>query len=670
MSLRSKALALVEVLLRVPPLFVVDEFLKISLGLPVSSGEEGSVLANITVDGVAVDMMDSDVNYYDANFYNALFFTIVKFLVCCLGCMSALCIFVLYTKHLIIVYLYLTSVGLVFVSYWTNVSAIKQVQALTLVENSPHHSTSILEDVLNLNIKNLIDVDGPGILVIQNYAIQFLLAIIFKYVHLGPRHPTIQKLLPISFMAPSFLAMLPVPPNLLHHSPVFSALLPLLLVKYVLWSSAYNVVQVVYAGYQHGRLFVSNYGLSALVETEWMRLNVPCVLRVFWVLRVAEHALMLLVDNYDEEAEEGLKVSTLLAVQSLAAMTKSLLVTGCETITAVLGMTSVISFFCHYIGNFFQWILLTDEEEDKSIGTVSAILFYILALQTGLTSLNPEKRFIRLCRNFCLLFTALLHFLHNIVNPMLMSLSASHNPSTHRHIRALGVCAFLIMFPISLLVYLWSQHTISTWLLAVSAFSIEVIVKVIVSLMIYSLFLIDAYRSTFWEQLDDYVYYIRAFGNTIEFCFGIFLFFNGAWILLFESGGAIRAVMMCIHAYFNIWCEARAGWSVFMKRRTAVNKINSLREASPDQLNRLDDVCAICYQEMHSAKITRCNHYFHGVCLRKWLYVQDRCPLCHDILYKIETDGNKDNEGNENNTNNQNLLLEEDPELLLGDPVR
>ncbi|KAJ8709579.1 hypothetical protein PYW08_009583 [Mythimna loreyi] len=675
MSLRSKALALVEVLLRVPPLFVVDEFLKISLGLPVSSGEE-SVLGNITVDGIAVDLTDPDVNYYDANFYNAFFFTIVKFLVCCLGCMSALCIFVLYTKHLIIVYLYLTSVGLVFVSYWTNVSAIKQVQALTLVANSPHHSTSILEDILNLNVKNLIDVDGPGILVIQNYAIQFLLAVIFKYVHLGPRHSTIQKLLPISFMAPSFLAMLPVPPNLLHHSPVFSTLLPLLLVKYVLWSSAYNVIQVVYAGYQHGRLFVSNYGLSALVETEWMRLNVPCVLRVFWVLRVAEHALMLLVDNYDEEAEEGLKVSTLLAVQSLASMTKSLLVTGCETITAVLGMTSVISFFCHYIGNFFQWILLTDEEEDKSIGTVSAILFYILALQTGLTSLNPEKRFIRLCRNFCLLFTALLHFLHNIVNPMLMSLSASHNPSTHRHVRALGVCAFLIMFPISLLVYLWSQHTISTWLLAVSAFSIEVIVKVIVSLMIYSLFLIDAYRSTFWEQLDDYVYYIRAFGNTIEFCFGIFLFFNGAWILLFESGGAIRAVMMCIHAYFNIWCEARAGWSVFMKRRTAVNKINSLREASPDQLNRLDDVCAICYQEMHSAKITRCNHYFHGVCLRKWLYVQDRCPLCHDILYKIETDGNKENEGNEDNTNNQNLLLGEDlgvlPEqqLLLGEGVR
>lgn len=56
------------------------------------------------------------------------------------------------------------------------------------------------------------------------------------------------------------------------------------------------------------------------------------------------------------------------------------------------------------------------------------------------------------------------------------------------------------------------------------------------SLATYTLFLLDARRQTFWEKLDDYVYYIKAFGNSVEFCFGIFLFFNGAWILLFESG--------------------------------------------------------------------------------------------------------------------------------------
>lgn len=145
----------------------------------------------------------------------------------------------------------------------------------------------------------------------------------------------------------------------------------------------------------------------------------------------------------------------------------------------------------------------------------------------------------------------------------------------------------------------------------------NVMSQVLVSLATYTLFLLDARRQTFWEKLDDYVYYIKAFGNSVEFCFGIFLFFNGAWILLFESGlltrdlrcfdfmpifrlifagGAIRAFMMGIHAYFNIWCEARAGWAVFMKRRTAVHKISSLPEASYEQLQQFDDVCAICYQ--------------------------------------------------------------------------
>jgi dTDP-D-glucose 4,6-dehydratase len=64
---------------------------------------------------------------------------------------------------------------------------------------------------------------------------------------------------------------------------------------------------------------------------------------------------------------------------------------------------------------------------------------------------------------------------------------------------------------------------------------------------------------------------------------------------------------------------------------------------------------------MTSAKITRCRHYFHGVCLRKWLYVQDKCPLCHEIIINQEPTNSKTNEvENENianidNANNHNI---------------
>ncbi|XP_051157330.1 protein TRC8 homolog [Leptopilina boulardi] len=643
-TMREWVMNFADVIMRVPPLFVIDELLRISPGFSGDNSEMEKISDNFTMMNVSDSFIgviasassEPFLQHLSLNSYQIYFMTAFKVIACCLGCIASLCMFMHFTKHLVIVYLYLISVGVIFISYWSNVSTIKAIIAYL---NAHEGLTCILEDVLSLNLKELLQY-GPGLLVIQNYILQCLLSGIFCYIHLAPRHPLIQKLIVISFMAPSILGIHPLSTFILHHTPVLATLLPLGVCKFIIWYHGMSILKTIYMGYQHVRNFIRNYGLSALAESEWNRLNVPCVLRTFWLLRVLEQVIQIMGNHYQEDTF------------TYYLMLRTLLVNGCETLTSLLGMTSIISLICHYIGTFFRWVLLTADEDDKNMGTVSAILFYILALQTGLTSLDREKRLLRLYRNFCLLFTAILHFVHNTVNPLLMSLSASHNPALHRHLRALAVCTFLIFFPTSLLIFLWSHFTISTWMLAVSVFSIEVIVKVIVSLSIYFLFLFDAYRSIFWEQLDDCVYIIRSFGNTVEFAFGVILFFNGLWILIFESGGAIRAVMMCIHAYFNIYCEATAGWNIFMKRRAAVNKINSLPEANAEQLRRLNDVCAICYQEMQSAKITKCSHFFHGVCLRKWLYVQDRCPLCHDILYKVENKNKTDTRQEENEPEN------------------
>ncbi|XP_008207505.1 protein TRC8 homolog isoform X2 [Nasonia vitripennis] len=637
--MRERIFSFATVIMRVPPLFVIDELLRIGLGLTqetvvfngtehgpmMESQDGGAIESTIDTAGYLVFNTKNWSGIYShetsySSYCNHMFLmTVLRFLACCFGCAAATCTFMLWTKQLIILYLYLISVGVVFVSYWSNVSTI---DAITTYLSSKEDGGSVLADVLNLQFTQLMS-NGPGIMIIQNIILQSVLAHLYCYIHLAPKNPHLQKILIYSFTLSSQVGILPLPASVMTRFPVFAALIPLAVCKYVLWCNAYNIWMTIHRGYQLGRNFITNYGLSALAETQWSRLHVPSVLRTFWILRVAEQVVQILSSDYGDESF------------NYYTMLKTLMVNGCETVTAVLGMTSIISVICHYIGSFFHWILLTDEDDEKSIGTVSAMLFYILALQTGLTSLDKENRLLRLCRNLCLLFTAVLHFVHSIVNPLLMSLSASHNPALHRHVRALAVCAYLIVFPAWLLSFLWSHYTISTWLLAVTVFSIEVIVKVFVSLAVYSLFLYDAYRKNFWDDLDNWIYIIRSFGNTVEFAFGIILFFNGFWILVFEAGGTIRAIMMCVHAYFNLWSEAKAGWDVFMKRRHAVNKINSLPEASKRQLDEHQDVCAICYQEMESAKITKCNHLFHGVCLRKWLYVQDRCPLCHEIMHRV-----------------------------------
>ncbi|KAL4231351.1 hypothetical protein ACF0H5_008930 [Mactra antiquata] len=406
------------------------------------------------------------------------------------------------------------------------------------------------------------------------------------------------------------------------------------------------------------RVTISAIGIQAFIEDQWMRLHVPKVLRVFFLTRVM-YQLTIYVSSIYYDIPPKFNIGNSMEEykhENVTLILQNLLVRSCETFVALLGTTSVISYIAHYIGLLMALCVGSDTEEDRNMGTVSAILFFLLALQTGLTGLEPEKRLIRLYRNFALLSAAILHFVHSIVHPVLLALSASHSSSIRRHLRVLAMCVLLVVYPVCLVSYLWRIHSASPWLLAVTAFSIEVILKVTVSLTVYTLFIIDAYRDTFWEKLDDYIYYIQSTGNTIEFLFGIFMFCNGGWIMVFESGGFIRAVMMCVHAYLNIFVQAKEGWKVFIKRRTAVNKINSLREATVEEIEQLNDVCAICYQELKTARVTRCNHYYHSVCLRKWLYVQDNCPLCHEVLYQppSEQSDAKQNSRNDVDEANQN----------------
>uniref|UniRef100_F6ZH48 RING-type domain-containing protein n=1 Tax=Ciona intestinalis TaxID=7719 RepID=F6ZH48_CIOIN len=265
------------------------------------------------------------------------------------------------------------------------------------------------------------------------------------------------------------------------------------------------------------------------------------------------------------------------------------------------------------------------------LGTIAAVLFCLLAVQTGLSGLPPVNRLLRLYRNACLLIAAVLHYMHDLVHPVLINLSAQVNISMKRHVRPLLVAFILLILPVCFSIWLVKTKPISTWLIAVTAFSIELIVKVLSTLLLYSLFAADARMNHKpWPHLDDWVFYVQATGHTVEFICGCVMFVNGAYVLIFESGSALRAFMMSMHAYVNIYKSAREGLKTLYNRKTVNARIAKL--ALPDEeclLNHGDDVCSICYQSFTDVRITNCDHLFHSTCLRKWLYIQDTCPMCH-----------------------------------------
>lgn len=104
----------------------------------------------------------------------------------------------------------------------------------------------------------------------------------------------------------------------------------------------------------------------------------------------------------------------------------------------------------------------------------------------------------------------------------------------------------------------------------------------------------------------------------------------------------LNGSVLAVHCYYNVYLRLQSGWQSFLLRREAARKILALSSANLDQLEaHSHDVCAICYVEMKAACVTPCSHLFHVSCLKKWLYVQDRCPLCSSRITSEESNTNK-----------------------------
>ncbi|XP_015924665.1 protein TRC8 homolog [Parasteatoda tepidariorum] len=589
MSLKLKVWTLVDIALRVPPIFLIDTALKYGVKATTKSENSSSLLDlklgnQSEIHRWSPIIEDIGISVFWTLLYIQVFFT-------------ALLVFLFSTKQLILIYIRVASVFIIVTAYELNTSLVN-LKTRRLKQSQPN--TICLE-------------------AISNHVLLLILAIVFSFTNTANILP--HSVVWVFFFAPLLTCTLSVPLPIVKFTPLLSAIVCGILLAYSVWLHGLQVCETIYKGVTWCHSVVENYGLYTMIETHWLNLHIPQVFRAYWLIRLSEY----IINTLHESGFASLSISDLF---------KGIILHGSENIITLFGMTSIISFMCQFSGEQIQVFLRVNDPKEKNIGGVTALLFLILSIQSGVTSLDPNERYNRIIRNLCLLFTALLHFVYNIVNPMLISLSASKNPSIGDHIRALVTSAILIISSAIILKYQWNTQNSSTWIYAITSFMIELIIKSSVSLTIYTLFTIDAYKNGLWENLDDYIYYLKVTIKVTEFLIGIYLLLNGLWIFLFESTGMIRACMMCLHAYFNIWIQGKKGWESYVLRNSALKRINFLQIATREQLLKKKDVCAICFQELNSARITHCNHFFHGICLRKWLNVQNSCPLCHSSLCK------------------------------------
>lgn len=130
--------------------------------------------------------------------------------------------------------------------------------------------------------------------IVANYLVQTTLGLVLASVlklHFDNRD-LLAKVVTLSMLSPNVFAVLRVPPPVLDMTVFLSLVVPIMLTAVALGSVAGHAFQAVIHMYRRKRQLIHNFGLNVFLETEWNRLRVPSLLRTFWVTRIGLHLFL------------------------------------------------------------------------------------------------------------------------------------------------------------------------------------------------------------------------------------------------------------------------------------------------------------------------------------------------------------------------------------------
>ncbi|KAK3729130.1 hypothetical protein RRG08_005502 [Elysia crispata] len=428
--------------------------------------------------------------------------------------------------------------------------------------------------------------------------------------------------------------------GIINISPSLAVLLPLTLLLIHSFFVILNLIRIVQVGVVVMKAGVRELGIDGLLMQFMDKTNVSWLLQIFFISKVMH---LLITSEVLNGIQSWSSMSQQEIVTTLITLVKEILFTLCGTILCIMGLASIVSIISGLGLRLVYAIMGAHDDEEGIQPAVSGFLFVLLAMQTGITSINDSNRLMLLFQNCVLLFVANQHVVQTVAANLVLRAS-TEEVAIANHLRPMLPYLVFFTFPFTVVASLWHYPFRMSWLLAISAFSLELMIKSTTTLSIYVINMFHTHTNYLQENVEDLLFYFKAVCGCLEFACGIFLLFNGAYIFFFESGGIIRLVMMVIHFYCNIYQTALKGWSTYKLRQSAWEKVNKLQPASQEQLDENNDICPICYQEMAEAVVVKCSHVFHKGCLQKWLSIQEKCPLCHvDLTEDTSSSPNSNN---------------------------
>ncbi|KAK7110194.1 RING finger protein 145-like [Littorina saxatilis] len=528
-------------------------------------------------------------------------------------------------RQLVWLYMYIVSGGLLLASFLLSQEVVEGERARQDVDGSAFW-TALLEDR-----------EHAQRLVLHLVA-QAVVAALIAYL-IDMKDWT--KFLLLVFALPVFSRITGLPVVVMHVLHNFATIFTLMIGLFYVFNNLGNMIDMFKEGISRVAASIRLLGILPVLMTFWHAALLPVQLLLFWLILFISQLYVYLYTEGHPILQEGWIVILLASIGECCSTPISLFAL-CVTITyssyAILSITKL----------YLQGFEAFTNDNDNMRGWTEGFTMLLIAVQTDVLDLRPLQRAFLMSILLFIVVSSLIQSMYEIADPVLLALSASHNKSVFKHLRAVALCTFLWMFPLYMTYSICQYFDLDFWLMVIVSSCLLTSVQVVGSLVVYSLFVYDSIRSEPWENLDDIIYLARAVTRVLEFIVAVFVVLYGLKESLFGEWSWINSAILIVHCYFNVWQRLQSGWKSFLLRWEAVKKVEKMPEVSAEQLAQHDDVCAICYNEMRTARITPCNHIFHSLCLRKWLYVKESCPMCHRDISQQDVNLQRDDNADRN----------------------
>ena len=366
--------------------------------------------------------------------------------------------------------------------------------------------------------------------------------------------------------------------------------------------------------------------LDVVIGNLWAYIHehrIPFQFGVIWIISLLYHTIVCC--NNVEDTSIPYIVNCSMIFNFRSSLGKAASSSACMCITEILNI--IISMYIHGLETEKYHIFYGNYIFDDII---TALLYPALSyISNTLHGLKMLKEYTRCCGILFLSITVPVCYFDS--EQVLMSLAATYHKMTTKHIRIISVFICIIMHPLLVPLLLpklsmTSPPFVMFVILSIQAFG---------SLIKFFLIIHDSMVTKHFESLDTLLFSIQfsidILGVLVEVwavCLQLHLLFTKPFVWHHVIIALNMAFIGCIFAPVKI----KLTYNSYLQRQKETEMVKSFDNATSSELHNFDDVCSICYRSLQMAKRTPCGHYFHGNCLKKWLFSRQTCPLCNTVI--------------------------------------